>query len=91
MQLASQGENLTTASELDKKCQPLSEGMSKAIIFLFLTALIAIVINETGAWIFEKLVNFEKYHSKNEESMGLFNKIVILQFIDTALANLIVN
>lgn len=63
----------------------------KQLLLVFGVSLTTIIINEGAVWIFEKVVGFEKNHSKNEETQGLFRKIIILQFIDTAVINLLVN
>jgi hypothetical protein len=52
---------------------------------------VTIIINEAAVYIFEKFVHFEKNHTQNQETYGLFKKIIILQVIDTCFVNMLVN
>lgn len=62
-------------------------GYGLIIAVSFLT----IFINEFAVFVFEKLVYIEKNHTRNDETISLFKKIIILQFVDTAFVNLVVN
>ena len=53
--------------------------------------MIAVVINIIMAMILSAIVSFEKNHTENDETMGLFKKLVILQFINIAIVILIIN
>lgn len=59
--------------------------------FVFAVSLVTIIINESAVFIFEKFVHFEKNHTQNQETYGLFRKIIILQVLDTCFVNLLVN
>jgi hypothetical protein len=45
---------------------------------VFAVSFVTILINEVAVHIFEKFVHFEKNHTVNEETYGLFKKIIIL-------------
>ena len=50
-----------------------------------------VLINIITGMVFEKIVVFEKRHTLNEETIGLFMKIFILQYVNIAVVILIVN
>lgn len=56
--------------------------------FVFAVTFSTIFINMFIEWLFEKIVYIEKRKSKSKEAKALFVKIIVLQFIDTALINL---
>ena len=58
---------------------------------VFSVSLVTIIINEVAVFIFEKFVSIEKNQTQNGETYGLFKKIIILQVIDTAFVNFLVN
>ena len=55
------------------------------------SSLITIMINIITCTIFEKIVFIEKKHSANDETIGQFIKITIMQFINIAVVVLCVN
>jgi hypothetical protein len=59
--------------------------------FVFAVTFSTIFINMFIEWLFVNIVYIEKRRSKSKEAKALFVKIIVLQFIDTALINLVVN
>ena len=55
------------------------------------TTFAVIIINMVACMIFERIVAFEKRHTQNDETIGQFQKIVIMQFINIAVVILLVN
>lgn len=72
-------------------CLKFKVNQISQLSLVFTVSLTAIIINNIATCIFQNIVSFEKSHSKGEEVLSLFKKIVILQFIDTAIINFIVN
>ena len=55
------------------------------------SSFVIVIINIITCMIFEKIVAFEKRHKLNEETIGQFVKITIMQFVNIALVILFVN
>lgn len=55
------------------------------------SSMVAVGINVITCLIFEKTVVIEKKHTKNDETLGQFKKITIMQFINIAVVVLVVN
>jgi len=55
------------------------------------TAVVVVAINVIASTILTAIVSFEKCHTINDETMGQFKKLTILQFINIALIILMVN
>ena len=55
------------------------------------TSVVVVVINIAICTFFDKIVFIEKRHTINEETMGQFKKITIMQFINIAVVILLVN
>lgn len=53
--------------------------------------MVVVIINTIVCMFFEYVVVIEKKHSVNDESMGMFIKITIIQFINIGLIVLLVN
>lgn len=55
------------------------------------SSLVVVAINVVTCTIFEMIVVIERKHSVNEETVGQFSKITIMQFINIAIVVLCVN
>ena len=55
------------------------------------TSVVVVLINIITCTIFEKIVFVEKRHTVNDETVGQFVKITIMQFINIAIVILLVN
>ena len=55
------------------------------------TSIVVVMINTICSMIFDKIVFVEKRHTINDETIGQFQKITILQFINIAIVVLLVN
>ena len=55
------------------------------------TSLVVVAINVIICFSFELISKLERHHTQNEETMGMFQKITIMQFINIAVIVLLVN
>lgn len=55
------------------------------------SSLVVVIINIVICTFFDKIVFIEKRHTVNDETMGQFKKITIMQFINIAVVILLVN
>jgi hypothetical protein len=55
------------------------------------TSVVVVIINIAVCTFFDKIVFFEKRHTVNDETMGQFKKITIIQFINIAVVILLIN
>ena len=55
------------------------------------TSLIVVVINVVVCFIFEAISRLEKHHTQNDETIGQFQKITIMQFVNIGIIILLVN
>ena len=55
------------------------------------TSFVVVIINIISCTIFELISRFEKHHTQNAETLGMFAKITIMQFVNISLIILIVN
>jgi hypothetical protein len=55
------------------------------------TALTIVIINVLICTIFEYIVYFERRQTVNDETMGQFQKITLMQFVNSGLIILLVN
>lgn len=67
----------------------ITQASQKFIVLL--TSLVVVLINLIICFIFEMLSKLEKHHTLNEETMGMFKKITIMQFINISCIILIIN
>ena len=55
------------------------------------TSAVVVGINVVICFIFELISKAEKHHTQNDETLGQFQKITIMQFINIAIVILLVN
>jgi hypothetical protein len=55
------------------------------------TSLMIVIINVFTCTIFEYIVYFERCHTFNDETMGQFRKITLMQFVNSGLIILLIN
>jgi len=55
------------------------------------TSLVVVIINIIICIIFEQISKLEKHHTQNDETLAMFNKITIMQFINISFIMLIIN
>ena len=55
------------------------------------TSLVVVAINVIICFSFEMISKLERHHTQNDETMGMFQKITIMQFINIACIVLLVN
>lgn len=58
---------------------------------IILTSVVVVIINIAICTFFDKIVFIEKRHTVNDETMGQFKKITVMQFINIGIVILLVN
>ena len=73
-----------------KYCQDVKWIQMQGTIVIYGTAFVIVAINTLTQYIFDKTAGYEKHHTRTSTALSLFDKIVMMQFINIALIILFV-